>query len=138
MTWTPRRAAAIGVVVLLALAAGYSMTRAVVGARAVPIAEGRRESRTFHFEVEDATLRKVDLIDSRIELTSDLLGIFGARLQITDRTEILLDGQPVRLAELPEGARVKVSYELKDGMKIARAINAEKPEAEPEPPAPKR
>jgi hypothetical protein len=141
LEWTARRAATIGVAVLLALTAGYSATRAFVSARPAPMraseADTPRESRNFRFEVEDATLRKVDLIDSRIELTSDLLGIFGARLQVTDRTEILLDGQQARLADLPEGARVKASYDLRDGVKVARAISAEKPEPE-EPPAVKR
>ena len=42
-----------------------------------------------------------------------------------------------RLADLPEGARVKASYDLRDGVKVARAISAEKPEPE-EPPAVKR
>jgi hypothetical protein len=140
MEWTARRAATIGVAVLLALTAGYSATRAFVSARPAPMPVSEdtpRESHGFRFEVEDATLRKVDLIDSRIELTSDLLGIFGARLQITDRTQILLDGQQARLADLPEGARVKASYDLQDGVKVARAISAEKPEPE-EPPAVKR
>lgn len=141
LEWTARRAATIGVAVLLALTAGYSATRAFVSARPAPMpvseADTPRESHGFRFEVEDATLRKVDLIDSRIELTSDLLGIFGARLQITDRTQILLDGQQARLADLPEGARVKASYDLQDGVKVARAISAEKPEPE-EPPAVKR
>jgi hypothetical protein len=76
----------------------------------------------------------VDLADSQVELTSDLLGLFGARLQVTDRTEILLDGLQARLADLPEGARVRASYELRDGLKVAQTISADKPEPEPVPP----
>jgi hypothetical protein len=76
----------------------------------------------------------VDLKDSRVELVSDLLGIFGARLLVTDRTEILLDGLQVHLADLPEGAQVRASYEWQDGLRVARTIRAEKPE--PEPPLP--
>ncbi|HET6367132.1 MAG TPA: hypothetical protein VFG27_07905, partial [Pseudomonadales bacterium] len=59
--------------------------------------------------------------------------LFGARLVVTDRTEILLDGQQARLADLPEGARVQARYDLRDGMKIARTITAETPEPEPVP-----
>ncbi len=129
-----RRTAVVAVTSLLALTAGYSATRALVAVRPAPEVDAQRESRGFRFDVEDATVRKVDLADSRVELASDLLGLFGARLQVTDRTEILLDGLEARLADLPEGARVRASYELEDGIKIARTISAEKPEPEPIPP----
>ena len=132
--WAGLRAVTIAVTALLVLAAGYSVTRALVAVDSPPRADEPRESRGFRFEVEDATLRKVDLKDSRVELVSDLLGIFGARLVVTDRTEILLDGLQVRLADLPEGAQVRASYEWQDGLRVARTIRAEKPE--PEPPLP--
>jgi len=132
--WTGLRAVTSAVTALLVLAAGYSVTRALVAVDSPPRADEPRDSRGFHFEVEDATVRKVDLKDSRVELVSDLLGIFGARLLVTDRTEILLDGTQIRLADLPEGAQVRASYELRDGLKVARTIRAEKPE--PEPPLP--
>ena len=135
MKWVGRRTA-IGVAVsaVLALTAAYSASRTVVTARPADTHEVSRESRGFRFEVEDATVRRVDLEDSRVELTSDLLGIFGARLLVTDRTEILLGGLQAGLADLPEGARVRASYEMKDGLKIARTISAEKPEPEVSPP----
>jgi hypothetical protein len=102
----------------------------------VPEADTRRESRGFRFDVEDATVRQVDLLDSWVEVTSDVLGLFGARLQVNDRTEISLNGLPARLGDLPEGAQVRATYELQDGLKVARTNSAEKP-AEPEPvPAP--
>lgn len=134
MIWERRWIATIAVTAVLALTAGYSATRALVAVRPAPEAEGGRQSRGFRFDVEDATVRKVDLADSQVELASDLLGLFGARLRVTDSTEILLDGLQARLADLPEGARVRASYELKDGMKVARTISAEKPEPEPVPP----
>ena len=132
-----RRTAAIAVTAALAVTAGYSASRALDAVRPAPEAGSQRESRGLPFDVEDATVRRVDLADSRVELTSDLLGFFGARLQVTDRTEIRLDGRQVRLADLPEGARVRASYDLQDGLKVARTISAEKPEPDPEPvPAP--
>jgi len=135
--WTGRRAPAIAVTVALAVTAGYSVTRALVAVGSVPEADTRRESRGFRFDVEDATVRQVDLLESRVELTSDVLGLFGARLQVDDRTEISLNGLPARLADLPEGAQVRATYDLQDGLKVARTIIAEKPQAEPEPvPAP--
>ena len=133
MNWMGSRTATIAVTALLTLTAGYSATRALVAVRPTQEADTQRESRGFRFDVEDATVRRVDLEDSRVELASDLLGLFGARLQVTDRTEILLDGLQARLADLPEGARVRASYELRDGLKVARTISAEKPEPEPVP-----
>jgi hypothetical protein len=129
-----RRTATIAVTAILALIAGYSATRALVAVNPAPKPDGGRESRSFRFDVADATVRRVDLADSQVELTSDLLGLFGARLQVTDRTEILLDGLQARLADLPEGARVRASYELRDGLKVAQTISADKPEPEPVPP----
>ena len=137
MKWNGLRTATTAVTALLLLTAGYSVTRALVAVHPAPgivADDGRPEPRGSSFEVEDATVRKVDLVDSRVELASDLLGIFGARLVVTDRTDILLDGRIARLADLPEGAQVRASYELQDGLKVARTIRAEKPE--PEPPLP--
>jgi len=131
--WTGRRTAAIAVTVALAVIAGYSATRALVAVGSVPEADTRRESRGFRFDVEDATVRQVDLLDSWVEVTSDVLGLFGARLQVNDRTEISLNGVPARLGDLPEGAQVRATYELQDGLKVARTISAEKPELEPVP-----
>ena len=134
MKWLKGRRAAIGAVTaLLVTVAGYSVTRALVDVHPAPKPDRGRESRGSSFEVEDATVKKVDLAGSRIELASDLLGLFGARLVVTDRTEILLDGQQARLADLPEGARVQARYDLRDGMKIARTITAETPKPEPVP-----
>lgn len=137
MKWTGRRTAVIAVTVALAVIAGYSATRALVAVGSVPEADTRRESRGFRFDVEDATVRQVDLLDSWVEVTSDVLGLFGARLQVNDRTEISLNGVPARLGDLPEGAQVRATYELQDGLKVARTISAEKPQPAPEPvPAP--
>jgi hypothetical protein len=133
--WGGLRTATTAVTALLVLTAGYSVTRALVAVDPAPGADGQRERRGFRVEVEDATVRKVDLVDSRVELASDLLGIFGARLVVTDRTEILLDGWQARLVDLPEGARVQASYEWQDGLRVARTIRAEKP-PEPESPLP--
>ena len=133
MKWNGLRTATTAVTALLLLTAGYSVTRALVAVDPAPGAERQRERRGFRVEVEDATVRKVDLVDSRVELASDLLGIFGARLLVTDGTEITLDGRQARLADLPEGARARASYVWKDGLRVARTISAETPEPEPPP-----
>jgi hypothetical protein len=83
----------------------------------------------IRIEIEDATLRRVDVSDSKVELSSDLLGMFGATLQVTPNTRIDVNGTPVELKDLPMGARVKASYEYRDGLKVAFSISAEPPTA---------
>jgi hypothetical protein len=81
----------------------------------------------LRIEIEDATLRRVDVSDSKVELSSDLLGMFGATLQVTPKTRIDVNGTPVELKDLPPGARVRASYEYRDGLKVAFSISAEPP-----------
>jgi hypothetical protein len=68
--------------------------------------------------------------DSKVELTSDLLGMFGATLVVTPKTRIDVNGRPVQLKDLPQGARVRASYEYRDGLKVAFSISAEPPTAD--------
>ena len=67
----------------------------------------------------------MDLGDSKVELSSDLLGMFGATLVVTPNTQIELSGSPAELKDLPTGAKVRAAYEWKDGFKIARLIAAD-------------
>ena len=84
----------------------------------------------LRIEIEDATLRRVDVSDSKVELSSDLLGMFGATLQVTPTTRIDVNGTPVALKDLPTGARVRASYEYRDGLKVAFSISADPPTAD--------
>jgi hypothetical protein len=85
----------------------------------------------FRVEIEEATVSRVDVDESKVELMGDLLGMFGATLVVTPNTEIQLSGTPVELKDLPRGARVRAAYEWKDGFKIARLIAADAPGKEP-------
>ena len=102
---------------------GYRVVRHLTGADA-------RSSGPLRIEIEDATLRRVDVSDSKVELSSDLLGMFGATLVVTPTTRIDVNGIPVELKDLPQGARVRASYEYRDGFKIAFSISAEPPSAD--------
>ena len=85
----------------------------------------------MQINIDDATLRRVDVADSKVELASDLLGMFGATLVVTPTTEIRMDDKPAQLRDLPQGARVRAAYEWKDGFKIASLISAEAPSRSP-------
>jgi len=105
---------------------GYRVVRHLMGWSASAQGPGG----PLRIEIEDATLRRVDLSDSKVELTSDLLGMFGATLLVTPRTRIDVSGTPVELKDLPQGARVRASYEYRDGFKVAFSISAEPPSAD--------
>jgi hypothetical protein len=83
------------------------------------------KSEAFRVEIEEATVRRVDVGDSKVELASDLLGMFGATLVVTPSTQIQLSGAPAELKDLPAGAKVRAAYVWKDGFKIAHLIAAD-------------
>jgi hypothetical protein len=110
----------VAVFVALAGYGSYRVARHLFGWSAVA-----PKSEAFRIEIEEATVRRVDLGDSKVELSSDLLGMFGATLVVTPNTQIELSGSPAELKDLPTGAKVRAAYEWKDGFKIARLIAAD-------------
>lgn len=105
----------------------YRVARHLLGWNAA--VQAKREP--LQITIDDATLRRVDVADSKVELASDLLGMFGATLVVTPTTEIRMDDKPAQLRDLPQGARVRAAYEWKDGFKIASLISAEAPPRSP-------
>ncbi len=106
---------------------GYRVTRHLLGWSVA--AQAKHDP--MRINIDDATLRRVDVADSKVELASDLLGIFGATLVVTATTEIRMDDKPAQLRDLPAGARVRAAYEWRDGFKIASMIEAEAPPPTP-------
>ena len=82
----------------------------------------------------------MDPATKSVQVSSGLLGIFGATLEVTDETKINVQGKDGSLADIREGARVKASYESRDGKNVAKSIDVmaaeEKPQAAPRPAAP--
>jgi Cu/Ag efflux protein CusF len=75
----------------------------------------------------NATVKKVDSTTGTVELTSDLLGIFGATLHVTPGTRIVAEGKPTTLTSLREGDQVKAAYDVRGGRKTAQWINVLSP-----------
>ena len=73
-------------------------------------------------EVE-GTVKKVDPATKSVQVSSGLLGIFGATLEITDQTKINVQGKDGALSDIREGAKVKASYESRDGKNLAKSID---------------
>jgi hypothetical protein len=65
---------------------------------------------------------KVDPLAKTVGVSSGLFGLLGATVRVADDTQIRIMGQPGTLADIKEGARVKASYEVRDGKNLAKSI----------------
>jgi Cu/Ag efflux protein CusF len=80
-------------------------------------------------EVE-GTVKKVDAAAKSVQVSSGLLGIFGATVNVTDETKINVQGKEGALTDIREGAKVKAAYESRDGKNMAKTIDVlEEPKA---------
>ncbi len=70
----------------------------------------------------EGTVKRVDPAVSQIQIGSGLFGLFGRTVNVTNDTEIQVEGRKATLADIREGARAKVAYETRDGRNIARSI----------------
>jgi len=84
------------------------------------------------------TVKKVDPAQNTVQISAGILGLFGATVEVTDETEIVVEGRKGSLGDIQEGAKVKASYEMRQGKNVAKSIEVmpaeEKPAARPAPP----
>jgi Cu/Ag efflux protein CusF len=126
-----------------------TMTALIVAAAAAPVlaqaqpaprpAPGAPAADPRPKQVE-GTVKKVDPAANTVQV-SGLMGIMGTTLEVTRETQIQVEGKQALLADIREGAKVKASYETRDGKNVAKSIDvipaaAEQPAA-PKGPAPK-
>ena len=71
----------------------------------------------------EGTVGKVDALGKTVGVSTGFFGLLGRTLQVDDGTLIRVQGQPASLTEIKEGARVKASYEVRDGKNVARMID---------------
>src|SRR5262249_52546038 len=71
----------------------------------------------------EGVVKKVEPGAGNLEVSAGPLGILGKPLEVTDSTQILVQGRQATLADVREGARVKASYENRDGKNVATQIN---------------
>jgi hypothetical protein len=83
----------------------------------------------------EGTVSKVDALGKTVGVSTRFFGLLGRTLQVDDGTQIRVQGQPGSLTEIKEGARVKASYEVRDGKNVAKSIDvtAEKLESATQP-----
>jgi hypothetical protein len=80
----------------------------------------------------EGKVSKVDPLAKTVGVSTGLFGLLGATVRVADDTQIRIEGQPATLADIKEGARVKASYEVRDGKNLAKSIEV-MPEAEKQP-----
>jgi hypothetical protein len=69
----------------------------------------------------DGRVRAIDRQTKALRVGSTR-GLGDTMLQVTDNTQIRVEGREGSLAEVREGARVKASYEDRYGINVARSI----------------
>ena len=70
----------------------------------------------------EGSVKKVDPAAGMLQVSSGPLGMFGRTLEVNDGTDIQVEGRKGTLADLQEGAKVKASYEARDGRNVATRI----------------
>jgi len=85
----------------------------------------------------EGTVKKVDATTSTVRVSSGLLGLFPRTLEVTSDTQVQIEGRQAILTEVQEGAKVKASYEVRNGKNIATRLEVMAPPPPKAPPAPK-
>jgi hypothetical protein len=70
----------------------------------------------------EGSVKKFDVARGTLEISAGPLGIFGKMLEVDPGTQVQVDGRHGSVSDLQEGAKVKVSYEARDGKNIATRI----------------
>lgn len=83
----------------------------------------------------EGTVSKVDPATKTVGVSTGWFGLLGRTLQVTDQTEIRVAGRGGTLGEIREGARVKASFEFREGKNVAKSIEVIPPEEKAPAPA---
>jgi Cu/Ag efflux protein CusF len=120
----------VGIAMLVASSVGAqqpppSPQQPMTAPRSAPAPEISKEQQI------EGTVSKVDALGKTVGVSTGFFGFLGRTLQVDDGTQIRVQGQPASLTEIKEGAKVKASYEVRDGKNVARMIDvtAEKVES---------
>jgi len=70
----------------------------------------------------EGSVKKVDPAAGTVQVSSGPLGILRKTLEVTNDTQIQMEGRQATLADLREGATVKASYETREGKNVAKEI----------------
>ena len=88
-------------------------------------------------KVIDGPVKKVDPIAKTVQV-GWFFGLLSTTLEVTEGTQIAVEGATASLQDIREGDEVKAAYETRDGKDVAKTIEAMHPEATGEAGASKR
>ena len=71
----------------------------------------------------EGKVKKVNPAAKTLEVSIGLSGLWGKILEVTDGTQIQAEGRQATLADIPEGAKVRASYETRVGKSFATRID---------------
>lgn len=71
----------------------------------------------------EGKVKKVNPAARTLEVSIGPWGLWGKTLEVTDGTQIRIEGRQATLADIPEGAKVKASYETRVGKNFATRID---------------
>jgi Cu/Ag efflux protein CusF len=70
----------------------------------------------------EGTVKKVDPAAKSVQISSGLLGLLGATMEVTDETKINVQGKEGSITDIREGAKVRASYESRGGKNVVTSI----------------
>ena len=120
-----RYAGLVAIVLSLAIAAGPAMAQMQPPPSGAPPAAPAEKPRAVEKPTSgmlEGSVKKVDPGANQVQVSSGLFGIIGKTLEVNSDTQIQLEGRQATLADLREGAKVKASYETRDGKNFATRI----------------
>jgi hypothetical protein len=72
----------------------------------------------------EGPVKKVDPGAGTLRVGSGPFGLFSRTVEVSTDTDIQMSGHRASLTDIPEGARVTVAYESRDGRNVATRIDA--------------
>ncbi len=75
----------------------------------------------------EGPVKKVDPLAKTVQV-GWFLGLFSTTLEVTEGTQIAVEGAPASLQDIREGDEVQAAYETRDGKYVATSIEATHPE----------
>jgi Cu/Ag efflux protein CusF len=85
-------------------------------------APSTQKAERMNIGILEGSVKAVDRDARTISVSSWPLGVFGKTLEVTNQTQIQVEGQQATLADIQEGAKVKASYETEEGKNVATEI----------------
>ncbi len=113
---------AVGMILMVTAGSAWAQTQAPMpappNAPAGPVA-GSLEGK----------VKKVDLTTGTVSVSTGWFGLFGRTLAVSSDTQVQVEGRQGTLADVTEGAKVKASYEMREGKNTATRIEVMPPQS---------